>query len=151
MYFAFVHCAMEVGYRRTCAKDTCEATVWVKACTSEVFPDLELKAKESVNVENVTENCDFSSCEDQRSLAIATCNVPLEIPVCSSEQVSNDITQDNNQLDCTWSEDESSVVSDTDLGIKCNNTNEDSTLDDLTEDQEDMFSNAAVLPLYEGS
>ena len=119
--------------------------------TSEAFPDLELKAKESVNTEKVTKNCDFSICEDQRSLAIATCNVPLEIPVCSSELVSNDITQDDNQLDCTWSEDESSVVSDTDLGIKCNNTDEDSTSDDLTEDQEDIFSNAAVLPLYEGS
>ena len=45
-----------------------------------------------------------------------------------------------------------SLVSDSDLSVKCNNTDEDSTMVGLTEDQAgDIFSNVAVLPLYDGS
>lgn len=113
---------------------------------------LDLRDEESVNAAQLTEACDFTSCQGQNSLV--ACNAPLEILACSSDElVSNDITQDDNQLDCTYSEDELSLVSDSDLSVKCNNTDEDSTMDDLTEDQQagDIFSNVAVLPLYDGS
>ena len=106
---------------------------------------LDLRDEESVNAAQLTEACDFTSCQGQNSLV--ACNAPLEILACSSDElVSNDITQDDNQLDCTYSEDELSLVSDSDLSVKCNDTDEDSTMVDLTEDQAgDIFSNVAVL------
>ena len=132
-------------------------------CPVDLTRDLELDGNdESINLaqSQATEDDDRSSSELPNS--VVNFNAPQEISADSSELISYDTALNDHQLAIGCSEDdeedETSLVSDSDLvgaSISCDSNDEGSNstenlMPDL-EDQGDICSSAAVLPLYEGS